>query len=102
MPPVSWGAHLIEWMFEVGPVLSDSMGLSPLSDRDMRAWQDNQGISLTGWECATIIRLSRIYCAGLATYKDEAVAPPWAPITQPNVKAIDAWTEMLKSHAKKR
>jgi hypothetical protein len=97
-PPLDWGGHLIGWLFEAGPVLSTGMGLAPLCDRDLVAWQENQGLLLTGWECSTLIRLSRIYASGLSQYTDPKSAPPWAPPADPEAmkRATASRQEMMK------
>lgn len=102
MPPIEWGGHIIEWLFEIGPVVHTGMGHTHIRDVDVCAWQENQEIALTPWECSLIIKLSKTYASGLVLFENPKSPAPWMPIAQPNVKAIDAWTEMLKSHAKKR
>jgi len=101
-PPLDWGRHLIEWLFEAGPVLSTGMGLAPLCDRDLVAWQENQGLLLTGWECSTMIRLSRIYANGISQYTDPRSIPPWSPdVREESVKAateaMQGWLKKLAS-----
>ena len=100
-PPLEWGGHLVGWLFDAGPALNSGMGLAPLCDRDLLAWQENQGLLLTPWECSTIIRLSRIYTNGLSNYADPKSIAPWVPeIREENVKAAtDAMQSWLKQMA---
>jgi len=63
MPPVECANHLLGYLWQWGPTLSGSMGQVALSHVDLVAAQSNTGIELSGWEAATLIRLSREYLA---------------------------------------
>lgn len=77
VPPVEVGAHLAMWLFEIGPVMASGMGSAPISESEMRAWQDNTCTRLTPWEARTIRALSRSYVAELSEAVDRVRPPPW-------------------------
>lgn len=67
MPPVPWQAnYLLEMLFDIGPVMPVGMGNGSISEQELRAYQDNQGIELTWWECSILKMLSREYAAQLS------------------------------------
>lgn len=79
MPPVDAGEHLIDYLFEVGPVQGGGMGPVPLSHTELAAWQDNTGICLSSWEARTLRAMSQQYLSESYRAKDAACPPPWAP-----------------------
>jgi len=103
MPPLDGGEHLVGLLFEIGPVTPGAMGaMAPISDQDLRAWQLNQGVKLTPWECRTLRELSRAYCGQLAESRDVHCPPPWippvvaSPDTRPAVASgFEKWAAML-------
>lgn len=60
-PSVEFGEYLINYLFEVGPVLSDSMGSARVTNTELRNWQENIGLRLHPWESRFILRLSGDY-----------------------------------------
>jgi len=106
LPPLLAADHVIQILFEVGPVKSGGMGAVALSDLDLLAWQANQALDLTTWECRTIIELSRLYAGCSEEYKSPRAGPPWVlPVDRGDVekltKASDAMASWLKRMAKK-
>lgn len=83
--PECGAAHLLVYLFEIGPSLGDA----PLTHSELQAWMDNTGIELTAWEARVVKRLSCEYLSE----QQRATAPetpcPWAdaPYAQvdPNV-----------------
>lgn len=65
--------HVLEWLYEVGPVISDSMGRRPLRYDDLTAWMQLAGPLLTPWEASTLVQMSSMYSAGL--YRGERGEP---------------------------
>lgn len=60
MPPVD-APHLIAYLWEIGPIIEGPMGMSPVQETDLQAWQSNTGVELDVWESRLIRRLSREY-----------------------------------------
>lgn len=89
LPPIDGGAYLVDILMKRGPVMSGGMGPAAMSDLDLRAYQDNSGISLSPWEVDLILGLSKEYLneSQLATEIDRP--SPWDKLSQqtPNIKA---------------
>lgn len=67
MPTVPWQTnYLLEMLFDIGPVMPTGMSNGSISEQELRAYQDNQSITLTWWECSILRMLSREYAAQLA------------------------------------
>ncbi|OFA05192.1 phage tail assembly chaperone [Duganella phyllosphaerae] len=90
-PPIDAGAHLIQYLFEVGPGQAGSMGVVPLSHGELRAWQDNMGLDLEPWETQLLRRLSGEYLGQLEKARDSNCKPPFGGLYRaPNLsKKID-------------
>ena len=66
MPPIGAEAYLIEILFEIGPTKPAGMGGQVgIDEADLIAWQQNQQVRLSPWECRTIRMLSREYAGML-------------------------------------
>jgi hypothetical protein len=66
-------------MFEAGPVNNGGMGQSPLSWTDIKTWSDMTGVEVSGWEGATIRRLSSSYLSEYQQAKDPSRPAPYSP-----------------------
>lgn len=66
LPPVDEGGHLLDVLFQIGPVVATGFGAAPISELELAAWQFNQHTRLEPWECAIIRQLSREYAAMLS------------------------------------
>ena len=75
-PPLLGCGHLLEWMFECGPVNEGGMGLSPLSWQDIESWSRQTGVNATGWESGVIKTLSSAYLNEYQQAKDPARLSP--------------------------
>ena len=76
-PPITSCDYMIGYLFEAGPVMSDTMGSAPLSNMEIRAWQDNTGASLTPWEARLLRSLSREYLCSSQAAETPSCPPPW-------------------------
>jgi hypothetical protein len=79
MPPLSGGAYLVGYLFEVGPVMSTGMGPSIVTHQELQAWQHGMGLVLEPWEIKFIRRLSSEYIGEQARATDRSAFPPWSP-----------------------
>lgn len=80
MPEVDHAAYLLGHLFEVGPLLSGGMGPAPLSAQELLAWQQLRAITLSPWESATLMQLSRSYLSELQQASDPKRPAPWQPV----------------------
>lgn len=69
--------YFIEALFDAGPVVSGPQGASPLSWRDLQAWQAGSGVSLPPWQLRLLRRLSSEYLAESLRAEAEDAPPPW-------------------------
>jgi hypothetical protein len=102
LPPVELG-HLVDYLFEVGPVMQGGFGPVALTHGELRAWQDNVGLELQPWECRALIQLSKAYCAEFAAASDPAAPAPWtAPEVAPEelARVADDLRESMRRMAK--
>lgn len=63
MPPPGAAAHLVSYLYEIGPVSSGGMGAVVISWPEINAWQMATGIDLAAWEARGLRRLSQEYLA---------------------------------------
>lgn len=78
MPPVEAGNYLVDYLFEVGPVMSGGMGAMVVTHEELQAWQRNTGIDLQPWEARGLRRLSAEYLGESRRGEDPHCPPPWA------------------------
>lgn len=79
LPPPGLAAHLVEYLLDVGPVLSTGFGPSPVTHGELAAWQANTGVELQPWEVRGIRRLSGIYLEQAEQSRAADCPPPWLP-----------------------
>lgn len=77
MPDIGNAGYLVGHLWKAGPTLGDSA----ITNGELRHYQDNEGISLSPWECSTLRRLSIEYLneSHRATKRD--CPPPFADST---------------------
>lgn len=79
-PKVVNGGYLLEILFEAGPVKIAGMASQvAIDEMDLTAWQMNQQIALSPWECKTIRMLSREYAAMLSEAVNPNCPSPYLP-----------------------
>jgi hypothetical protein len=62
MPPLEL-PYLVDFLWQVGPVIEDGNGRAPLTHQEIVSWQFNTGISLKPWEARFLRNLSRDFLA---------------------------------------
>lgn len=84
-------SYLLNWLFEIGPVLSGGMGAAPISNEELLAWQQNIRIRLSSWEARTILRLSRDYLNESQKAEKRDCPQPWSSEEKPliSLNALD-------------
>lgn len=76
MPPLEWGAYLVDYLFEVGPTAFVGMGVAPIPPPFLESWQRQIGLALYPWEVRTLLRMSAEYAGeSAAATKVDRPAP---------------------------
>jgi hypothetical protein len=70
-------AHIVAYLFEIGPTLAGGMGEVPVPESEIESWQRNTGIELQSWEARTVKRLSREYLSESQAATEPNRACPW-------------------------
>lgn len=76
MPP-NPAPHIINRLVEMGISQSNGMGSSPISWREIEAWQTLTGVALAPWEARLLRKLSSDYLAESRKAESENCPPPW-------------------------
>lgn len=75
-PPIMHGQYLLDWLFEVGPVMLGGMAQAPLTFQEIESWARQTGRILSPWESQTMRALSQAFiAAGMEAEKPETPAP---------------------------
>ncbi len=92
MPSVESSAgYLLDYLFDIGPVITEGMGPSIITHLELRAWQDNLGIELQPWEVRFLRRLSSDYLLELNKAEKASCPDPWgSEDTRPILSAVAA------------
>lgn len=109
LPPLAFGLHLIEILFEIGPVKPAGMGGTlAIDEQDVYAWQCNQDIALSAWEARTLRRLSREYSYMLTQASEPSCPAPYVPEEYINAErrkkiadAMSGWADKLNEQRKR-
>lgn len=80
MPPVELAGHLLDAWHDMGRHAYGGMGPVPLCDRDIRAWCENIGLSLSPWEVRAVKDMSRAYLAEQSAAEDPLHSPPFGAL----------------------
>lgn len=94
--------HILEYLFEVGPVMPGAMGPVPITHQEIAAWQRLRCIYLSPWEVSFLRRLSLEYLGELHEAENPLRPAPWAdaePIVEPQSVA-ERMRQSLGSKAK--
>lgn len=79
LPPVQGGAHLVAYLFELGPTVPAGMGAGPLTIAEIDPWCRRLGIDLAPWELRWLVRLSKEYLSESHKATQQFAPPPWIP-----------------------
>ena len=77
MPDRGPTPELIDYLWEIGPVTYGGMGMTPLTWRDLQAWQGVTGAMLDPWEAGAVMDLSIAYVDQHDRSKSATCPPPW-------------------------
>lgn len=87
-PPCSL-PHIIDRLTEIGLTESNGMGVSPLSWREIEAWQVVTQMALPPWEARLIRRLSLEYIAESQRAESENCPSPWRTAVTKTERSAD-------------
>lgn len=90
MPEFEYAGHLVEYLFEFGPVKADG----PLEPVDILAIQQVLAVKFKPWESRLLIRLSRAYKAEMYGATKRNAPPPW-PEAMPQWRAAQRAAQQL-------
>lgn len=95
MPP-NPAPHLISRLTEIGLTESTGMGPSPLSWREIEAWQRSTHVRLAPWEARLMRQLSLEYIGESRRAESENCPAPWrSQVTQREREVEEAQLRMV-------
>lgn len=85
-------SYLLAHLWEIGPTEAAGAGEGPISQSEIRAWQENMGVELHPWEVSLLRRLSGEYLSQSQKSTNPACPPPFGALYRaPNLsKKIDS------------
>lgn len=78
MPDIEWGGHLVDILFEFGPVKAEG----PLEVADILGIQKVLGVKFAPWESRLLIRMSREYKGEMHAATKRDAKPPFEEAAQ--------------------
>jgi hypothetical protein len=76
-PELEGAEHIVEYLYEVGPVLHNGDGVIPITWTELSNWSKSVGLALTAWEYQTIRGLSVLFAQEASLSKDPKRIAPW-------------------------
>lgn len=76
-PPLYCAQYLIDYLFEVGPIISNGMGTTRITNTELAHWQYNVSLKLQPWESRFIVKLSGDYLAESHRADEHGCPAPW-------------------------
>lgn len=77
-PPPEFGANLVEYLFELGPVKKES----PIEPPDIPGWEHVLGVEFEPWQSRLLLQLSRAYHQEMHGAREWHAPPPWTPASK--------------------
>jgi len=95
--------ELVQWLYEIGPIVQGGMGPVPIGWQDIAAWQSVTGLVLAPHEAQAIRTLSMAYADQHHRSKDANCPCPWADPTQVDREAVaDKVSEQFRAFSQRR
>lgn len=79
LPELEGFSFLIDYLFEVGPGITNGMGYCGLSFQEIESWLRTTALTLTAWEVLALKRLSSAYVSEYNRADDPKRRPPYVP-----------------------
>ncbi len=77
MPPVEAGKHIVDFLFEFGPLVRSGDGSGPMTHTEIRNFQENTGVEFDSWGARLLFKLSREYYSESNRAKSVDCPEPW-------------------------
>lgn len=101
MPPVTWGHHLLNHLFEVGPTSGTGMGPAPVSWHEIDAWMRRAAVELSPWSVRMLRHLSAAYVSELRAAEEPGRPPPFSGDNTYRKTLARSMRDSIRSLAKK-
>jgi len=82
--------ELVEYTWEIGPVMPGAMGPVPIDWPQIAAWQQAHGLELDAFELDAVRDLSACYVEYLQKGRSRSCPAPWTDPDQVNRDAVEA------------
>ena len=82
--------ELLEYLYEIGPVIPSGMGLLPVTWTDIAAWQAVTGVMLDPYESAAVRELSMSYIDQHERSRSPSCPAPWVDPEHVDREAVAA------------
>jgi len=106
LPEVQNAEYIIEYLFEVGPSMSNGMGLCPISYTEIKAWMDATKTECSPWDVNMIRHLSRVFISQHHESEKENCPAPFNYIVENDIenarKQIDSQLRNIFASRKKK
>jgi hypothetical protein len=93
LPEVSC-RYLLDILMDVGPTSATGLGVAPITEQELLAWQLNRGRRLQPWECSIIKRLSKEWVSESYAAEDERRPAPWSDEPMKTEELLDVANNM--------
>jgi len=94
--------YLVQIFYQVGAAKSTGMGLVAIDWRDILAWQQVAGISLSPWEAENVIRMSKEYVSQSVDSQKASCPAPYVAAPPAKGDVAKSMLDGLRSLSKKR
>jgi hypothetical protein len=81
LPDVEYALYLVNLLDEIGAAQQSSMGLSPLTWQEIKAWKELTDTDITSWELLLIRHLSILYTTELSQGGSPKRKAPYTDVT---------------------
>lgn len=78
-PEIEFGFHVIDYLFELGPVTYTGDGISPVSFTEIANWALLTRTPVSSWEAKALRGLSTAFVRQSVAAKDPKCPSPWEP-----------------------
>ena len=88
LPEVNYAEYLIDYLFEVGPSMSNGMGLCPISYQEISSWLQTTKTECNSWDVNVIRHLSKVFINQYHESIKVDCPPPYHYMVENNMEEI--------------